>query len=880
MLTLDGIDRFVDRSRDQPLAEGTRYAREARVMPFIGTGESVSTCVRGRGDDYAVALWTEQGDLAWRCTCPSWRDPCKHVVAAALVLRQDLHSDGRPLEDDQGEDDDPEREGLRRADPAEARREALKERRVSARREKLQVRRGGGAHLEVRSPSGFACEVTVRGGPDGPHGCTCPDFEANRLHTCKHVERARAFLSAPRVRLGPAFRRAAARPRIYLHFGEVVEPRLLGRPTGRGSRRVRAAFDAEGVPRSELRPDAGDLLAWLVDFGAWVEPEARAWLEVRVRRRPELPKRPLRRLLPRTDLEPYDYQLEGIEFLARAGRALLADEMGLGKTVQAILAATVLRHATRPVRRTTIICPASLRAGWRDEIERWTGEQAVFVEGSRPKRREIIEKGAPWLITHYEQVLRDHADHARNAPELLIVDEAQRVKGLRAKTARALKSIETPYIFALTGTPLENRLEEAYAISQLIDQRLLPPLWQIDRDHFVRDPKGRSVVMYSNLGSLRSRLAPAFLRRKKEDVELELPERIRSIVKVPLTGLARDEHDEKTGLVARILSKPVILPADLDRMQKLLVIARRCCDGPHMLGVKTPDHRVPKLKELEHALRELCLDEGRKVVVFSEWKDMTKRVEKLCRKLGITCIYLHGGVPVKRRPALLRALETHVGPLVFLSTDAGGVGLNLQAADAVIILDLPWNPARLEQRIARVHRIGSKKPVRILLIVGKDCIEDRILALHDTKRDVMENIWAADGEDEIAAPGGSGAFKAMVQALLERAPLPATMTAAQAGNGHAGQAADARDPDARDPDPSPVVRRPDVSGGKRPERAGSSPPVPVPPIPAPVPPEVTSPVGLDLEALGLAVAQVAPRLPPDHRKSHATVFRALAAALE
>ncbi|MFV1957990.1 MAG: SNF2-related protein, partial [Planctomycetota bacterium] len=366
MLTPDVIDRFLDRARGQPLTEGTRYAREARVMPFVGTGESVSTCVRGRSDDFSVALWTEGSDLAWRCTCPSWRDPCKHVVAGALVLAQDLGNRARLPEDE----DPGAGEAMRRADPAAARREALEERLVAARRERLRIARNGSTDLLVRSPSGFAYPVTVRGGADGPHGCGCPDFEANRLHTCKHVERVRRFLRSPRLRLDPALRRAAARARIYLHFGEVVEPRLWGRPSGRGSKRVTAAFDDAGLPQGELRPDPAELLSWLAPFGNWVEPQARTWLETRARRRPQLPKKPFRSLLPRTDLEPYDYQLEGTAFLARTGRALLADEMGLGKTVQAILAAAALRHATRPADRVTIVCPASLRAGWRDEIAR------------------------------------------------------------------------------------------------------------------------------------------------------------------------------------------------------------------------------------------------------------------------------------------------------------------------------------------------------------------------------------------------------------------------------------------------------------------------------------------------------------------------------
>ena len=251
---------------------------------------------------------------------------------------------------------------------------------------------------------------------------------------------------------------------------------------------------------------------------------------------------------------------------------------------------------------------------------------------------------------------------------------------------------------------------------------------------------------------------------------------------------------------------------------------------------------------------------------------MTRRVERLCKRLGVLCLHLHGSVPVKRRPALIRTLEAHDGPAVFLSTDAGGVGLNLQAADAVVILDLPWNPARLEQRIARVHRIGSKNPVRILLIVGEDCIEDRILALHDTKRDVLENVWADDGENEIPAPGGSGAFKAMVRALLDRGPLPPEIEVAR------GEPTDG--PEVVAPPPRVAERSPvqpeTTQRTPRPTEQSSG----KPRAPASRQPAAPDPGGIDLTSLGRAVAQVAPALPPEHRKSLATVFRALADALE
>lgn len=852
MITPTLIDRFVAGTKGQALREGTRYAREARVGAFVGSPRNATTVVRGRTGDFEVVLWSQDGGLAHRCTCPSWRDPCKHEIAAALSLRQSLAIPAGERRPPAGETTDA------------ARQRALEERIVAARREKMHVKHGEPPHVAVTSGTGFSYKVHLRGSAEGPHSCECPDFEANRLHTCKHVERVRTHLRSSRSAIPVAHRRGAATPRIYLHFGEVVEPRLFGQPCGAGSRAVRQAFDETGLPLRALARDLSELRRWLSGFGDWVEPQALSWLDERIERRPRLPRLEMARLVPLSGLTPYPYQWTGAEFLATTGRALLADEMGLGKTVQALLAAAALHEATPAARHVTVVCPASLRGGWQDEIRRWLGEQAVLLEGGTVDRARVIASRPRWLITHYEQVLRDYEEHATCPPDLLIVDEAQRAKGLRTRTARVLKAIPSRYLFALTGTPLENRLEEAYAIAQLIDQRLLPPLWQIDRDHFVRDDKGRRVVLYRNLDALRAQLAPAFLRRRKEDVLPELPGRVRSTVMVPMHAAVVTTYDEVMFQVARIANKKVILPADLERMQRLLVIARRCCNGPHMLGLDASsrsDRRVPKLAELDQILRDLCLGEKRKTVVFSEWTDMTERVESLCRRLELVTFHLHGDVPVRKRPELIRAFTDADGPAVFISTDAGGVGLNLQAADAVVNLDLPWNPARLEQRIARVHRIGSRRTVQEILIVCRESVEERILGLHDTKRKVLESIWARHGEDVIAAPGGSGAFRDMVQELLR--------THAAGGVSVAGPHAPA-DEIVAEPDGRPGEH---ASGAR--DQGITQPQIASEPAERPQPPPAVDP-----DAIAAALAAVAPALPPDHRRSLAAVFRAIAEALD
>lgn len=845
MITSEAIERFLHNARGQARREGHRYAAESRVLEPVGTGESVNTIVRGAGREYEVVLWAEGGTLAHRCSCPSWRDPCKHEVAVAVVLQRSLAQ--CPLSDDA-------------PSAASARANAVAERIAAAKREKLRILRKTPPFLRVEGGSGFSYRVQLRGNIDGPHSCDCPDFEANRLHTCKHVESARAYLK--RSKLPPSYSSAANRARVFLHFGEVVEPRLWGVPQGRGARMLKQFFDDKGVLLRPLEGDDGRLRDWLATLGSWVEPAALQWLDRRIERHPALPEKKVESLIQLRDGScPYPYQWEGAAFLARRGRALLADEMGLGKTVQAILAAAALRSAERPARAVTIVCPASLRGGWRDEIARWLGDDALLLEGSPAQRSETITSRPAWLITHFEQILRDFRFHAAQPPDLLIIDEAQRAKGLNARTARVLKAIDARYLFALTGTPLENRLEEAYTIAQLVDQRLLPPLWQIERDHFVRDHEGGGprVLLYRNLHALRSHLAPAFLRRRKEDVALELPARVRSVSKVPMHPAVCDTYEDMMAQVARIASQKVIRPADLERMQRLLLIARRCCDGPHMLGMEVDAKAVPKLIELEQTLRDLCLGEGRKAVVFSEWTDMTDAVESLCDRMKLPPFHLHGSVPLRQRPGLIRTFIESKGPAVFISTDAGGVGLNLQAADIVVNLDLPWNPARLEQRVARVHRIGSKRTVQEIIFVAENTIEERILKLHEVKKNVLANIWSKGGEDTIAAPGGSGAFREMVGALLDsRKPIPTS-------------------------DGSRSTDIPSGDDASEKIEADLSPPSTVSSAPAAAELPATvgvNPSSIDPNALAAAVAAVAPTLPIDHRKSLAIVFRALANALD
>ena len=217
----------------------------------------------------------------------------------------------------------------------------------------------------------------------------------------------------------------------------------------------------------------------------------------------------------------YGYQEEGALHLAFGRRAMLADDMGLGKTVQAIAAAALLQQL-RDIQHVLIVCPASLKHQWAREIRRFTSLPAQVIEGNPIQRRQLYRDPGFFNIINYELVLRDVDEMQRSCePDLVILDEAQRIKNWRTKTADAVKRLRSPYAFVLTGTPLENRLDELYSVFQFIDPTILGPLWRFNERYFeleTKRPGAYKVLGYKNLDELRHRIAPYVLRRVREEV--------------------------------------------------------------------------------------------------------------------------------------------------------------------------------------------------------------------------------------------------------------------------------------------------------------------------------------------------------------------------
>jgi len=629
------------------------------------------------------------------------------------------------------------------------------------------------SEFRVTNPhSKSSYRVAVRGLGPGGNFCSCPDYTTNELGTCKHLEFTLAQLERKRGA------KAAFARGYQPAFSE-----LYLRNTGKRCVHFRAGTDCPPAVRMaadrlfDMKRDgilADDRLGELERFMTLVSKsghEFRAYDDALdfIAGRQDADRRAskLERLFPRGAADSklqrllkvalYPYQAEGALFAVRAGRALIGDDMGLGKTIQAIAAMEILaRHFG--VSRVLVICPTSLKYQWQSEMARFAGRRgkqaARVISGGRAQRQSDYGLDDFCKITNYEKLQPDLDLIAAWAPELVIVDEAQRVKNWNTVAARALKRIDSPYAIVLTGTPLENKLEELISIVQFVDQHRLGPTWKLLHEHQIRDEAGR-VTGYRGLEKIGQTLAPIMIRRRKAEVLRQLPSRTDQNVLVPMTEAQMLYHQENADIVARIVQRwrktKFLSDKDQRRLTCALQNMRMSCNSTYLLDQQT-DHGV-KADELAALLEQLLVTPEAKAVVFSQW---TRTHDILIRRLearGIGYVSFHGGVPSEKRPELISRFRDDPACRVFLSTDAGSTGLNLQHASTLVNMDLPWNPAVLEQRIARVHRLGQARRVQVVNFVAKGSIEEGMLSVLAFKRSLSEGIL--DGGNGEISLGGS-----------------------------------------------------------------------------------------------------------------------------
>ena len=637
--------------------------------------------------------------------------------------------------------------------------------------------------FRVRSETGGSYDVEIRSLDQRLNSCSCIDHRVNGLGTCKHIEGVLEVLRRQGV-LSDGANSVSRRVEIFLDRREAALPLMTWPERRRGLRAVSDWLAPYLRSDGSLRPEPARLTelmkAWPAapapvrlctrlsrHFGPWLERQKRERSRDRARTTFLRDVEGGKASFDLTRLPLLPYQRDGTLHLAFGERSLLADEMGLGKTVQAIAAAELLARR-KGVARVLVVCPASLKAEWEDQIARFTERPTRSVFGPRQARLAAYREPSFFNIVNYEQVLVDASEiNTLLAPDLVILDEAQRIKNWQTKTAREVKKLRSTYAFVLTGTPLENRIDELYSIVQYLDPELLGPLFRFNREFYVLDERGRPTE-YQNLAALRDRVAPVMLRRRKADVETELPGRTVTNYFVTMADEQRVRYDEYAARAARLLAaarRRPLRPEEFEQLQKWLACMRMICDTPAILD---PECRIsPKLEELERVLADLFAEPDAKVIVFSEWERMLEMVRELAREMGVEAAWHTGSVPQHRRRAEINRFKQDRQCRLFLSTDSGSVGLNLQVASAVVNVDLPWNPAKLEQRIARAWRKGQMRSVTVVNLVAEDTIEHAMVHLLGAKQALADGVL--DGQGDLAAlkmPSGRAAMIERMTALM------------------------------------------------------------------------------------------------------------------
>lgn len=438
----------------------------------------------------------------------------------------------------------------------------------------------------------------------------------------------------------------------------------------------------------------------------------------------------------------YDYQKQGVQFVTFKKAAIIADEMGLGKTLQAITA-TVKKKEIFDFKRTLIVCPASLKQQWKKEIEKFSSEEALVIQGTPPEReRQYQTANKHFLIVNYETVLRDHVAINKAGIDFLILDEAQKVKNYEAQTHSAVNRLNFKHVLIITGTPIENRLIDIFSIVNILDPHFLGPLWEFSYQHCLFDPeKPNKINGYYDLQKLNQKLDKILIRREKCNVIDQLPNVQQINVPVELSDLQREYHTNFAMGIGAIIRKKFLTPYDLNKLQMLLTSMRMVCDSSNLIDDQT--NESPKLEELKSILFDQLdiRNSNRKIIIFSEWVKVQKLIGKLLRDSNIGFAELNGKIPVKSRGELIRKFETNEHCKVFLSTEAGGAGLNLQVADTLINFELPWNPAKKNQRIGRIDRLGQKSSqLTIFNLITRDSIEQQIAAGLLVKQSLFDGV--------------------------------------------------------------------------------------------------------------------------------------------
>jgi superfamily II DNA or RNA helicase len=449
------------------------------------------------------------------------------------------------------------------------------------------------------------------------------------------------------------------------------------------------------------------------------------------------------------------YQLEGLAWLqtlrAHNLGGILADDMGLGKTAQALAHILCEKAAGRLDLPALVVLPTSLVFNWLSEIKRMAPSLRVLtLQGAERADDFARMSDHDVVLTTYPLLWRDRAELSAQSYHLLLLDEAQIVKNAAGRSAQALRDLKARHRLCLTGTPLENHLGELWAQFDFLMPGFLGDAASFSRKW--RKPiEENGETLRAQL--LAQRVRPFILRRRKVDVATELPPKSEILIRVPLQGQQRELYEAvRTAAdtqVRRVLKQHNAAGAPITILDALLKLRQVCCDPYLLKGKRMPsDMERAKLEWLGDNLPTM-VEAGRRILIFSQFTEMLHLIALHLAPLNLKFLSFSGQTPVEQRGAVVAQFQAKEVPICLISLKAGGLGLNLTAADTVIHMDPWWNPATQAQATARVHRIGQLLPVSVFQVLIQGSIEERMLELQSRKLALTEGILGFDSAGSV-----------------------------------------------------------------------------------------------------------------------------------
>lgn len=432
-----------------------------------------------------------------------------------------------------------------------------------------------------------------------------------------------------------------------------------------------------------------------------------------------------------------DYQKEGTAWMRQLAwlgfGGILADDMGLGKTLQVIAFVMGEKHK----KPSLVVTPSALIYNWLNEINRFTPEARVLVvDGPKEERAKLIERYAEYdfIITSYPMLRRDGALYKDKEFEYCFIDEAQYIKNPKTMNARSVKNVNAKVCFALTGTPIENSLIELWSIFDFVMKDYL---------YSAKDFRDRFEIPVSKNGdasaadTLRAKIRPFVLRRMKQDVLSELPEKIENTVYADLVPEQKKMYQAFL-MAAKSETAQLLMNGSKMRILTLLMRLRQICCHPSLF-----DEAYKKDSGKLNALLDIvtsAVSSGHRVLIFSQFTSMLAIIRRKLEGLGIYSFYIDGQTKPYERTELSQRFNGGERSVFLISLKAGGTGLNLIGADTVIHYDPWWNPAVMDQASDRAYRIGQEKSVQVIRLAASGTIEEKILRLQESKRNLADDI--------------------------------------------------------------------------------------------------------------------------------------------